>query len=119
MGDRVMKIEYFGTSLTEKGHYIYHLGKYGLDYEKDLNINKYPFQVERLNDNTEKGSVLRTHIQDYKILHITGSCIDKRPGCKSVFITQEAVTLKDFEDYIRGHDYCKKMFEQMDFEIKW
>lgn len=114
-----VKVEYFGTSLTEKGHYLWSFGKYGLGYERNLDINKFPFQVERLNDNTEKGTVLITQIQDYKILHITGSCIDKRPGCKSVFITQDNISLKDFETYIREHSYAKKMFEQMDFEIKW
>lgn len=114
-----MNIEYFGTNLTEKGHYLWKLNREGLGYERNLNINKFPFQVEHLNDNTERGTVLRTQIQDYKIIHITGSCIDQRGGCKSVFITRDAISIEDFEKYIRGNEFCKKMFTKMPFEVMW
>lgn len=114
-----IKTEYYGTSLTEIGHYIHSLGVYGLDLERNINVSKYPFDIYSFSKNTEKGTVIKSEIKNFKIISITGSCIDKRGGTVSVFITNDNVSLDQFEEYIKNHPYCKRMFDQMSFNVLW
>lgn len=112
-----MKVKYFGTSLTEKGHYLVDLLSQGLDWNKSTDINQYPFNIYSFTKGQPNGFVSKEVIGKYKIIAIQGSCIDTRGGCVSVFITEENVTIKQFEDYLLNHPWVIKMLNQMPFDV--
>lgn len=113
-----MKIEYYGTKLNEKGHFLRDLLSESLDWESRLNTSKFPFDIYSFTKGKEKGFVSKQIIENYKIIAIEGSCCDHRWGTVSVFITTENVTLKEFEDYLLNHKWVKEMIELMSFEVK-
>lgn len=113
-----MKVEYFGTTLTEKGHFLQDLLSIGLDYNRNLNINKFPFDIQSLTKNKPKGFVLKTNIENYIIIAIEGSCCDQRGGTCSVFVTTEDISLGYFESYLLNHPFFKEMVRLMPFEVK-
>lgn len=112
-----MKVKYFGTSLTEKGHYLKDLLPLGLDYSYTLSTSHYPFDIYSFTKGNPKGFVAKYEVDNYKVIAIEGSCIDQRWGTVSVFITEENVTLRQFKDYLSNHPWVIKMLEQMPFKV--
>lgn len=112
-----MNVKYFGTTLTEKGHFLQDLLSIGLDYNKSLNVNQFPFDIQSLTKGKPKGYVLKTVVDKYKIIAIEGSCCDQRFGTSSVFVTTENVTLDQFELYLLLHPWVNKMIDLMPFEV--
>ncbi len=112
-----MKVKYYGTSLTEKGHYLVYLESQGLDWRKSLDIRKYPFDIYGFTKAQPNGFVSKEIIGKYKIIAIQGSCIDARGGCVSVFITEEDVTIGQFEEYLLNHPWVIKMLDMMPFDV--
>src|SRR5574343_1134443 len=80
----INKMEYFGTNLTEHGHYSWDLTgdrmvKIGL-------LPKHtPFNPEELTINLPKGEVIYYQSSKFTVLGISGSCKDERNGTKSIF----------------------------------
>lgn len=113
-----MKVEYFGTSLTEMGHYLKELLPESLDWRGSYDTRKFPFDIYAFTKGQGKGYVAKEVVGKYKVIAIEGSCIDTRWGTVSVFITEDKVSLQEFEDYISNHAWVQKMIEQMPFEVK-
>lgn len=114
-----MNINYFGTSLTAHGHYMFEISDRGI-YNSDIRLESLPFSPETLNRNSQFGTVNRVTFNNYRIIAITGSCYDKRGGTKSVFWIEDAeLTVQKLEEIIKANPVCQKMFTQMDFDINW
>lgn len=112
-----MEILYFGTSLNEKGHYIYNFGSVLRGRTLRHNL---PFDPESLVMSSQiNGTVNRINYNDYKIIAIAGSCTDDRAGSKSIFITKNFEDGFDFEEYLKQHPLAIEMFSQMKFKINW
>lgn len=114
-----MNVKYFGTTLTDKGHFIQDLLSIGLDYKRSLDVNQFPFDIQSLTKGKPKGFVLKQIIGKYKIIAIEGSCCDQRGGTSSVFVTTENVSLEQFEHYLLLHPWVNKMIDLMPFEVKF
>lgn len=112
-----MKVKYFGTQLNEKGHFLQDLLTIGIDYNRSINVGQFPFDIQSLTKNKPKGFVLKTIIENYKIIAIEGSCADQRGGTCSVFVTTENVNLEQFESYLIVHPFVIKMIELMPFKV--
>lgn len=112
-----MRVKYFGTSLTEKGHYLKDLLSLGLDYNYSISTSHFPFDIYSFTKGNPKGFVAKEIVGKYKVIAIEGSCSDTRWGTVSVFITEENVSLKEFELYLSNHPWVIKMLEQMPFEV--
>lgn len=114
-----MKVEYYGTKLNEKGHFLRELLSESLDWSYSLNISKFPFDIYSFTKGNKKGFVSKQIIEDYKIIAIEGSCCDHRWGTVSVFITQENISLEQFETYLLNHKWVKEMIQLMPFEVNF
>lgn len=77
-------MEYFGTNLSEYGHYRWKIINDVLQYES-LKFDDLPFHPEYLTNNLKKGEISFYQSNNYSVIAICGSPIDKRTGTKSVF----------------------------------
>ena len=125
-------MNYFGTSLTEKGHYFYNL-QYGVFGDRSLSFPKgvgipitrykeWPFNPEELPKSRCNGDVEYWFINGdpcYSIIAICGSCIDTRPGCKSVFFLLGEFSKEEMINKILSIPIAKKIIDKMPFEVKW
>ncbi len=118
---------YFGTDLSQAGHYFWGL-------KDDRLVSKYadssipqfkdiPFQPEELT-NPENGyrlerGIIRWHrIGGYTICAIVGSCIDHRGGCKSVFFVKEELTNEEMIERMKSIPIVMKIINQMPFPVE-
>jgi len=111
-------MEYFGTNLTEYGHYRFDLNtqnmvKMWTDF-KDL-----PFNPEELTNNLPKGDVAFYQGGGFTVLGISGSCKDERPGTKSIFWVKEIVDKYTFIQEILQNSLAMKIIHAMPFEVRW
>ena len=114
-----MKLEYFGTDLSQAGHYFFILSGNSFQYS-EREFGSTPFNPERINENYDpKGSVIYLESGIYSVCAICGSPTDKRPGCKSVFFTDKKVSHTQWKDLIYSIPIAKRIIEQMPFEVKW
>lgn len=83
-----MTIYYFGTSLTEHGHYYFEIVDNSMAY-CGLRSPIIPFEPESLTRNLKRGQSalyqITSPIGDFTVWAIYGSPKDERGGVKSVF----------------------------------
>lgn len=112
-------MKYFGTSTTEKGHYIFDVYTEMLDW-KGIDFKGLPFNPEDLVAScTPFGTVNYIHIEDYTIIAISGSCIDTRGGTKSVFWVDRIIDFPVLKGWILRTPSTKAIIDKMPFEVKW
>ncbi|MGI4873201.1 MAG: hypothetical protein ACRYFX_18730 [Janthinobacterium lividum] len=114
-------MNYYGTNLTEYGHYFWILEGMRFVY-KGLNgkDEPVPFEPDNLiSSNAAKGTAGYFAGDGYSIYAISGSCKDTRGGTKSVFWVKGDVGPGALKDMILATPLAKKMIEQMPFEVKW
>lgn len=120
-----VKINYFGTDLSSAGHYIWEIDESGNGLiNRSLNFNSIPFNPERMTDPEygyylTKGSVRWHRFNGFTVCGIEGSCKDNRQGSHSVFWVTEDVTNEALKERILSTPVCKKIIEQMPFEVQW
>lgn len=109
-------MEYFGTNLTEHGHYTWDLSddrmvKIGL-------LPKYtPFQPEGLTNNLPKGEVVFYQSSKFTVLGISGSCKDERNGTKSIFWVKETLSKHEMIERIKSNKLAKSIIDAMPFKV--
>lgn len=116
-------MKYFGTNLTQAGHYLWDIDSNSLGY---LGLPNYgsrgevlPFSPEGLGDKLENGQILYAQTLGWTILAIGGSCVDKRPGCKSVFLVNEVFSKESMIESIQAIPMAMKIINQMPFKVEW
>lgn len=112
---------YYGTNLTEYGHYFWKLNDTQLVYKGlDGKDESVPFEPDNLiSSGAPKGMVGFFRIDGYSIIAISGSCKDTRGGTKSVFWVKGDVEPGALKEMILAVPIAKRMIEQMPFEVKW
>lgn len=91
-----MKLEYFGTSMNDSGHYFWIIYAESMSHS-NRRFEKMPFNAEQLpwRDGKHldvKGQSSIHNFAGFTIYAISGSPKDKRGGCKSVFFVEEHLT---------------------------
>ncbi len=120
-----MKIKYFGTNLTDAGHYIWsiHPEAQSVGWDRKLDFNEQPFHPESLTQGLQLGEV--NWMQSispkgkFTICAIYGSCKDRRPGSKSVFWVDAAITYDALKELILKTPASAAIISAMPFEVKW
>lgn len=111
-------MEYFGTKLDDHGH-----SRSNLDGEYMVSLwNKFddlPFHPENLTNKLPKGEVVFYQGGGFTVLGISGSCIDDRPGTKSIFWVKEIITRGQMIERINQNKLAMKIINAMPFEVKW
>lgn len=110
-------MEYFGTSLTEYGHYRWLLNN-GLQYQ-GLKLKDLPFNPEGLTNNLPKGETIFYQGGGYTVIGISGSCKDTRPGTKSIFWVEAIITRDAMKQCILDNPHAMSIINAMPFEVKW
>lgn len=112
-------MNYFGTSLTDHGHYFWEVGQDGL-YNSSLDF-KYGFDPQTLGKghNLDKGDTLYKKENGYSIYYIEGSCKDDRHGTKSVFFEKGIFSPQQLKEKILSIPICKRIIEAMKFKVNW
>lgn len=110
-------MEYFGTSLTDYGHYTWELREKGI-YKIGL-LPKTPFNPESLTQDLPKGSVAFYQGGGYTVIAISGSPKDERGGTKSVFWLKEIISKEEMIDRIKNNSMAMEIIERMPFEVRW
>ena len=111
-------IEYFGTNLSEHGHYTWSIQNRIMN-KTWLNFQSLPFNPEELTNNLIKGSVIFYQGGGFTLIGISGSCKDTRPGTKSIFWVKEIISRDQMIGRIKEDEICIKLIEAMPFEINW
>lgn len=111
-------MEYFGTSLTEHGHYRRNIDG-GFSSHSSIRFDDLPFHPEHLTNTSRLGEVVFYQSEDYTVIAINGSCVDHRPGSKSVFWEKEYLTKDDMIKRIIANPIANKILKQMKFQIRW
>jgi hypothetical protein len=109
-------MEYFGTDLDVAGHYRWNISgnkmiRLGIIF-RDL-----PFNPEELNNHLQNGDVIFYQGGGYTVFGITGSCIDKRSGCKSLFWFKEILSKEEIIERIKLNTIAMKIINAMPFII--
>jgi len=110
-------MEYFGTNLTEAGHYRWDIdeGFRRMNYS----FKELPFNPEEINNNMPNGETVFYQGGGLTVLGITGSCIDRRPGCKSVFWVKGIITREEIIKRIMTNKTAVEIIAKMPFKVKW
>lgn len=114
-------MNYYGTNLTEYGHYFWKLAGAQLIYKGlDGKDEPVPFEPDNLiSSNAAKGTVGFFALDGYSILAISGSPKDTRGGTKSVFWVKGDVAPSALKDMILAVPIARRIIEEMPFEVKW
>jgi hypothetical protein len=126
-------IGYFGTSLDEMGHYFFRVETdkivpsylfFPMPSGHDiLDANLFPFHPDALPMNrgriTPLGEVNYYKLFGFRVVVVSGSCLDERSGSKSIFFTEENMKFAEFVLKIMSTPICKKIISQMPFDVKW
>lgn len=117
---------YFGTSLTDKGHYIWEISEDGKRLKRSsLSFVNLPFSPEFLTQNLNKGEInwlySKSRFGIFTVCAITGSPTDVRLGCKSVFWVKEdlMVPFEQMKRRIMETPICVEIINKMPFPIFW
>lgn len=113
-----MKIEYFGTSLSENGHYRWILEEDRSVY-KGLRFEDLPFDPEGLTNNLIKGSIVYYQGGGYTVLGISGSCKDNRLGAKSIFWVKKILSKEKLIEVIKNNPMAAKIIDAMSFKVNF
>ena len=110
-------MEYFGTNLTEAGHY-----RWDISNDRMIRINyrfeELPFHPENLTNNLPKGEVVFYQGGGYTVLGIAGSPKDTRTGTKSIFWVKEIINKSEMIEKIKSNPVAMKLINAMPFEVK-
>lgn len=111
-------MEYFGTNLTEHGHYRFVLTETGMrkNWSK---FDDLPFHPENLTNNLPKGETTFFQGGGYTVIAIAGSCKDERPGTKSVFWVKSTIDRDEMIENIKGSKTAMSIINRFPFEVKW
>ena len=114
-------MEYFGTSLTDHGHYRFDMtGNYmEKTYNNYPHFKDLPFHPENITNNLPKGEVVYYQCGGYTVIGISGSCKDERNGTKSIFWVKELLSKDAMIQRIMQNHAAMKVVRAMPFEIKW
>jgi hypothetical protein len=108
-------MRYFGTNLTNCGHYFWRVSEGGHNLIAEPSSNTFksiPFNPEGLTMGLKrKGESIFLNIEDYSILAIEGSPYDVRGGSKSVFFIDEILTEEEMRERVESIPICKKIIE--------
>lgn len=72
------KLQYFGTSLREAGHYVWEINGEEMSFNGLTGLGALPFNPEDMVKSHPKGKATYFGISDYSIWYIEGSCYDNR-----------------------------------------
>ena len=116
-------MEYFGTELTNAGHYFWELQGDGI-YRNRKRFEDCPFNPEALpykepGTGYRNGTVKFYNFCGFSIMAIEGSCKDTRPGSKSIFFIKANLTQEAMKEMILNLPIAKRMIEQMSFDVLW
>ena len=114
-------IGYFGTTLTEHGHYFFNINKDRFVSRGDLNFKDFPFNPERLIESWVKsnraspikGQRFYFQIEGWSILYFEGSPIDRRGGTKSVFFVKRNLNENQMLSLVHSSPLAKKIIESI------
>lgn len=114
-------IHYFGTELTQAGHYFWELEGDGF-YRSRIRFEDVPFNPEGMpvpkpGEGIRNGTVKFYHLAHYSICAIAGSPKDTRPGSKSIFFWNVFLDEKTMIDAIKGTPIAMKIINQMPFPV--
>jgi hypothetical protein len=117
-------IKYFGTDLTQAGHYMWQLdgNAMGKFYERGYFFSSIPFNPEKFPRETQtKGKHEFGRIEwngkHYTILAICGAPSDERGGTKMVFWVEESVTYVELMARIKATPIAMKLINKCPFPI--
>lgn len=111
-------MEYFGTNLTEHGHYRWLITENGL--QKQWNrFEELPFHPENLTNNLPKGEVVYYQGGGYTALGISGSPKDERTGTKSVFWVKLKLDRDEMVDFVKNSKTAMSIINAMPFEVSF
>ena len=109
-------MEYFGTNLTEAGHY-----RWDISSDRMMRINyrfeELPFHPENLTNNLPKGDVIFYQGGEFTVIGIAGSPKDTRPGTKSIFWVKENLSRQEMFGKIQMNPIAMKIINAMPFEV--
>lgn len=109
-------MEYFGTDLKECGHYRWLLSD---NQMKRIGLKFYDlsFNPETLTENLPNGHNAFYQTEKVSVLAISGSCIDNRQGCKSVFWVNESLSKQKLISRIKENKMAIKIISAMRFNV--
>lgn len=108
---------YFGTNTETSGHYTWDLSDNRM--QRIGLLPATPFDPERLTMGLPNGEVVFYQGGGYTVLAISGSPVDKRQGCKSVFWIKGDTTRSGIEIMIMQNKFAKQIIEMMPFKVKF
>lgn len=112
-----MKIKYFGTNLTVAGHYLWDVLK-GNVYNRSLELKDLEFNPEHFFKSSETFRLTKYAVfGSTTVFGICGSPIDKRNGCKSIFIIDGVYTEKQIKAILLNNEFFNKIIEVMQVTI--
>lgn len=119
-----MNWNYFGTDTREVGHYLREITPTGINYEKSIALSELPFDPydypsEHGRRNAPKGYVGFYQKGGYSICAISGSCIDTRGGCHSVFFFKGDMSKHELIDKIKSLPYAMDIINKMPFHVEY
>jgi hypothetical protein len=118
-------LQYFGTDTRTAGHYFWQFDATGQymqrsnTYFKDLPFNPeaYPAKINKW-DSESKGTIQFDYVDGWTIFAISGSPIDSRGGCHSVFFINKELTQDQIIQKIKMTPAALKIINQMPFDVK-
>ena len=113
---------YFGTNLYEHGHYFWELEGDTARYKSLHCKGNIPFSIhpeDLIGISFPRGTVAYFNIDGYSVCAISGSCVDTRPGSKSVFFFKGKYNQEELIRKIKSIPAACKIIKQIPFEIKW
>jgi len=115
------KLNYFGTDLRTHGHYLWRFVE-GMLISPDRrpSLASLQFHPEEISKNGDKRGRCRYFaFPGITGVSISGSCVDKRGGTKSVFWVESEVSREKLREIIFSTDDAAKIIAQMDFDVDW
>lgn len=109
-------MEYFGTNLTEYGHYRWLLTERGLVRQRNT-FDDLPFHPEELTRNLKKGEVAYYQGGGFTALAIAGSCKDSRGGTQSVFWVRLNLGRQEMIELIKQIEVAMLIINAMPFNV--
>lgn len=104
-------VEYFGTDLQRPGHYRWQVNdKLIMDWKKSLFFEDLDFDPEKYPvTGMNKGDHLIFQTGKYTVYFISGSPVDKRSGCKSVFFVKGFYSADDLIAILKKHTFFNEV----------
>lgn len=115
------KLQYFGTNLTNHGHYFWEVGENYL-HSSNLNFDSFNFNPcnmpeYEIGETRNKGDVKFYHKSPFVICAIEGSCIDKRSGTNSVFFIKGEFSYNNLMLAMRESKPVQEIINSFPFEL--